>query len=119
MRHRAPLLAAVLALAPLATVPAEATVPVQMTTVRNVYVPSEVYVVAGFSLEFTNVDIEGHDVYSLDLGPNGPLFSTGPVGTGGHKTVQDVDTLPPGVYPFVCSFHSEMYGNLNVVAQEG
>lgn len=121
MRTRASLFAAIAALSPLvAAAPAEAA-PFQLVVVRNVYAPAEITILAGNTLEITNLDIEGHDVYSLDIDGSGrPLFRSPVVGTGGHAVVAGVERLTPerNPYAFVCSLHSEMFGNITIVTTD-
>ena len=114
MRIRMPLLA-LLGLAPaVLAAPADAA-PFQIATAAHTYVTSEVTVLAGSTLELTNLDIERHDVTALDHDGTGrPLFASGSIGTGEHAVVEGVDALPPSVYPFYCATHPDMVGNITV-----
>lgn len=61
---------------------------------------------------------ERHDVVSFFKGSDQqPLFSTGPdlAAFGDVVEVRGVPALEPGTYPFYCSEHPWMYGELIVV----
>lgn len=107
---------ALLAFAPVVVTagPSEAA-PFQIVTTAHAFVTSEVTVLEGSTLELTNLDIERHDVTSLDRDATGrPLFASGSLGTGEHAVVEGVDVLAPSVYPFYCATHPDMVGNLTV-----
>lgn len=114
----APRLAAVswcaLALTAPFTSPAHAVAPVATFATAGTFVPTEVTVVAGGTLTFVNLDAQlPHDFVSKD-DPNG--FRSDIVGPGGVSEVRGVSSLPPSIYPFTCSVHDTMLGNLTIVA---
>ena len=65
-------------------------------------------VVAGDRVTFRNDDLVTHDVRIA-----GGLFDSGPIGRFASWT-QAFE--PPGEYPFICTLHAFMSGNLSVVA---
>jgi plastocyanin len=96
--------------------PAEAA-PMQVVAYSGGFVPSEVYVVRGDTLTLTNVDTVTHDLVSRQRRSNGTrLFASSNVGPAGQGEVYGVSALPASTYPFVCSIHSYMVGNLTVLA---
>ena len=116
---QAPRLAAVswcaLALtAPFAT-PAHALAPQVATAVfGGQFAPSEIKVVQGGTLTFVNLDPQlQHDLISKD---NPDLFRSDIVSFGGVSEVRGVSSLPVSTWPFTCSVHDYMAGNLEIVA---
>jgi plastocyanin len=103
--------------APLATPPAQALVPQQVVAVAINYVSSEVTIVAGDTLRFTNADaLATHDLVSLDRGPGGAfLFHSALLEGAGTSDVTGVSDLIPSKYPFYCSIHTSMTGNITVL----
>ena len=89
----------------------------QVVTVGSTYVVSEITIYQGDTLTLTNLDPITHDLVSRNLGPGGArVFSSGPAGTGESVGVSGVSSLRPGTYPFFCSLHERMFGNLYVEA---
>jgi len=84
------------------------------------FLPPEVVVDSGGSLTYANVDAAGHNVVATETGPDGaPLFSSGnPAGIGVYD-VAGVEDLAPreSPYPFICTLHPQMKGNLRVLEQ--
>ena len=79
------------------------------------YTTPEVTMDQGEPLTFRNSDLAGHDVTSVDNGPNGkPWFSTPIIGTGEEAFVEGSQFLTGGNYPFICSVHPQMKGTLHV-----
>ena len=74
----------------------------------------------GETANFLNLDEGGatsfHNVTAQGLGPDGdPLFSSETIlGAGATTPVEGTEYLPAGSYPFVCSLHASMTGNLEV-----
>jgi plastocyanin len=93
-----------------------APVPHQVVTVGSVYVLPEITVFRGDSLTLTNLDAFSHDLVSRNYKPGTGvrLFASSPATTGQQVDVARVATLAPGVYPFLCSLHEGMIGNLRV-----
>lgn len=100
-----------------AAVPAQAA-DSRVSTLAFTFIPPATPVVAGSGLAYTNLDVVGHNLVSDGRAPDGaPLFSTPPVvGTGVSVTVSGVSGLGPGLYPFTCTIHPFMHGQLVVAA---
>lgn len=98
--------------------PAHALVPQQVVTIASAYAPSEVTILAGDTLTLTNLDPQlEHDLVSEDTVAGVRVFRTnGAIPFGGQAAVAGVEKLPPSVYPFFCSLHEYMRGNLTVQA---
>lgn len=98
--------------APLAS-PAHAVAPEVTFAAGGTFVPTEVTIVQGGTLTFANLDPQlQHDFISYD-NPN--LFRSDIVSAGGVSEVRGVSSLAPSTYPFTCSVHDYMLGNLTVV----
>ena len=98
--------------------PADAVAPQYVVAHGNGYAPSEVVVVQGGTLTLTSADpAQSHDLVSLDRKPGGGyLFRSVPIAAGQYANVAGVSSLAPSVYPFYCSIHEWMVGNVTVVA---
>jgi plastocyanin len=85
-----------------------------VTVTSGMFTPSELYVTEGDSLFLVNADptMEEHNIVATD--PGTP-FSSGNIAFGGRGEVTGVATLAPSRYPFVCTIHDVMLGNLNVL----
>jgi hypothetical protein len=70
--------------------------------------PARLTVVSGDTITFRNADLVTHDVLIA-----GGQFHSGPLGRFGSWT-QPVDA--PGEYPFRCTLHAFMSGNMSVLA---
>jgi plastocyanin len=81
---------------------------VSVTMPGKYFEPARLTVVSGDAITFRNADLVTHDVRIA-----GGLFDSGAIGRAGSWT-QAVAT--PGEYPFVCTLHAFMSGNLSVVA---
>jgi plastocyanin len=103
---RRPLLIALLAAAALPAPAAADSVAVSMP--GKYFDPPRITVVSGDAVAFRNADLVTHDVRIA-----GGLFDSGPIGRAGSWTHA---TATPGEYPFVCTLHAFMSGNLSVVA---
>ena len=70
----------------------------------------------GGPLSFVNLDPVQHDVVSEAKGPDGrPLFASKLTGLGEVAPVNGLDKVSSGqTYPFFCSIHPGMRGNLVV-----
>jgi plastocyanin len=99
------LAAALLALAALPAPAAAASHAVTMP--GKFFEPARLTAVAGDSVTFRNADLVTHDVRIA-----GGVFDSGPIGRLGSWT-QAIDA--PGDYPFVCTLHAFMSGQLSVV----
>lgn len=113
--------AAALAACLLGTVafPADASLaplPRQVVTVANVYVLPEISVYVGDTLTLTNLDVRAHDLVSRNVSGGVRVFASAPTDPRGRSDVAGVSSLPAGVYPFSCSIHESMLGNLRVDA---
>jgi plastocyanin len=103
------------------TMPATAeSAPQAVYTAADVYVLPLVTIDAGSRVLLTNVDLDIHGITSEATTEDGqPLFTTPWFGVTFSTTaeVDGVETLPPGDYPFFCTFHAEvptMHGTLTV-----
>lgn len=86
---------------------------------RRQYVPTPTVIVVpkGEGLRLVQLDIERHDVTSVDTDKGGrPLFANPTtLGFGSTGLVVGVDALEVGDWQFYCSIHPEMTGVLKVV----
>jgi plastocyanin len=103
---RRALVAALLASAALPA--AAAADPLTVSMPGKYFEPARITAVSGDAITFRNADLVTHDVRIA-----GGVFDSGPIGRLGGWT-QAVDA--PGEYPFVCTLHAFMSGNLSVVA---
>jgi plastocyanin len=85
-----------------------------VTTLATRYVPAQITIKAGQTLDLVNLENSPHDVVAHDWSGGRPLFQSPVVGVGGRARVARVETLPPSVYLFVCSVHDTMTGLLTV-----
>lgn len=82
------------------------------------YANPSVTIDQGEPLYFHNLDLVGHDVTSLDAGPDGKsLFKTPVISTGERVPVEGAEKLGPGSYPFICSIHPYMTGSVSVTGE--
>ena len=91
--------------------------PVVVATVApSYYVPLMIVVRQGMSLQLVQLDpTQRHDVVSRAALDRRPLFaSTRSLAFGETERVPGVETLPPGAYPFTCSIHPFMFGQVIV-----
>jgi spore coat protein A, manganese oxidase len=80
------------------------------------FTPKAPVLPAGTLLELVNLDQSAHDVMSVELGPDArPIFRSTVATAGQTVPVQGTEGLAPGTYPFICSLHSAMRGDLVVV----
>ncbi|HEV2891869.1 MAG TPA: plastocyanin/azurin family copper-binding protein [Frankiaceae bacterium] len=116
--RRLTLLAACALAAPAAPAGAlPAPVPHQVVTVGAVFASPEITIFRGDTLTLTNLDAAlTHDLVSRDYVPGTGVrrFASSPVTAGGRSDVARVSSLGNGVYPFLCSLHEGMTGNLRV-----
>ncbi len=100
------------------TTPAQAVTPQVVLAYSGGYAPSEVVVVQGGSVTLVNADAtqQWHDIVSRNYRNGAPVFRSGLIPAGGVSGVAGVAALAPSVYPFYCSVHDYMAGNLTVVA---
>jgi len=84
------------------------------------YTPRTPISPAGNLVELTNLDQMDHDITSVERRADGrPLFASAFAAARETVPVVGTDTLPPGMYPFICSLHSAMTGELVVVEGGG
>ena len=96
--------------------PADAVAPQVVAVTANGYAPSEVVVAAGGSLTLVSGDAtDYHDLVSYDYAGGQRLFESSAIPGGGAAPVSGVSSLGSGTYPFYCSVHEWMTGNLTVV----
>lgn len=86
------------------------------TSAPAYYVPLMVVVREGMSLLHVQLDpLQRHDIVSRAARERRPLFaSTRTLSFGEAELVGGVDRLTPGAYPFTCSIHPFMFGQLIV-----
>ena len=83
-----------------------------VTAAAFTYLPPAVPIQQGDSLDFTNNDIQPHDITSDTAGQ----FQSAVVGNGATTRVSGVESLSPGQYTFHCSIHPFMHGTIAVAA---
>ena len=99
--------------------PAGAVAPQVVAVTASGYAPSEVVVAAGGSLTLVSADAtDFHDLVSHDSVNGVRLFESSTIGGGGVAGVSGVSALRPGTYPFFCSVHEWMAGNLTVLGTD-
>ncbi|MHB8671508.1 MAG: outer membrane protein assembly factor BamB family protein [Acidimicrobiales bacterium] len=93
----------------------------RVATISFTFIPPAVPLTAGSGLTYTNLDAVGHNLISDGRHADGtPLFSSpAVVGTGVSVPVSGVELLGAGTYPFTCTIHPFMHGQLVVVAAPG
>jgi plastocyanin len=86
------------------------------TTAGQEFAPPTLVVPQGASLQFVQLDPSArHDVVSVFVVNRKPLFSTKTTAAFGETlTVNGVEKLKPATYPFTCSIHEWMSGQLIV-----
>lgn len=90
-------------------------VPHQVVAVGTGFVLPEIRVFQGDTLTLTNLDpLQAHDLVSRNLAGGVRVFASGPADPGSRAEVVGVSSLRPDVYPFFCSLHESMTGNLRV-----
>jgi plastocyanin len=68
-----------------------------------------------FTIAFVNLDPQtAHNVAIHEGSATGPAVFTGEVFNGVEVRVYDVDPIPAGTYPFICSVHPSMTGTANI-----
>lgn len=85
-----------------------------ITAAANTFVPGNVTIAQGDTLTFANPDVAPHNVVSDATTKAGAIFRSGVATTGQTVTVNGVERLKPGTYPFYCSLHPTMRGALTV-----
>lgn len=92
-------------------------VPHQVVAVGTGFVLPEIRIFQGDTLTLTNLDPQqAHDLVSRNLVGGVRVFASGPAAAGERVDVAGVASLRPDVYPFYCSLHESMTGNLRVEA---
>ena len=107
------LLGAVLAL-PAATPSSAATA--TALTVAFKFVPEQISIKPGDSLNLVNADVAPHNLVSKQTRKGALLFTSATAATGQQVPVRGVEKLKVGAYPFFCSIHPEMIGTLLVTS---
>lgn len=86
-----------------------------ITSVNYEYLPPNLTVAQGKSVNYTNLDIALHNVFSVVNGKNGePLFWSKTIEAGKSVPVEGVRDLAPGVYDYTCTLHTFMTGSITV-----
>ena len=97
--------------------PAHALAPQQVLVTANGYVLSEIVILQGDTLSLTNVDPnQPHDLVSRNRPGGVYAFRADVIDFGKQTDVVGTSVLTPNVYPFYCSVHEWMIGNLTVEA---
>ena len=78
------------------------------------FAPPVVAVPKGSALTFINADTMTHDVTSVKRKDGKPVFKSPFTGSGSTSQVNGTKKLAPGTYPFFCSLHTQMKGELRV-----
>ena len=81
-----------------------------LTAAALTYLPGEVTIAPGDSLQFFNADVAPHNVVSTALTGGEPLFASDTAGPLGLVAVEGVEDLGIGTYAFFCSVHPNMRG---------
>jgi plastocyanin len=86
------------------------------TTAPSYYAPLMVVMPQGMSLLHVQLDpTQRHDVVSRAARDRRPLFASArTLSFGEAEFVHGVSQLPPGAYPFTCSIHPFMFGQVIV-----
>ena len=88
------------------------TVPPEGATVG--FAPPAIALPKGSAMTFVNGDTMTHDITSRARKDGEPLFKAPFTGSGDSAEVNGVTSLRPGSYPFICSLHTQMQGELTV-----
>jgi plastocyanin len=80
---------------------------VTVTTVDFAFDPSDVSVAAGGSIELTNEDDTKHSLTAEEAGIDQDVDA-------GSSTTVDVGDAEPGSYDFICKYHPDMTGTLEI-----
>ncbi|HVE98825.1 MAG TPA: cupredoxin domain-containing protein [Mycobacteriales bacterium] len=83
-------------------------------TVALRFVPEQITIAPGDSLNLVNADVAPHNLVSKQSRRGVLLFTSATASTGGQVPVRGVEKLAPGAYPFFCSIHPTMLGTLMV-----
>ncbi len=86
-----------------------------VTLTSGQFTPSEIVVTQGDSLFLVNADATGQDHNIVSSDPGTP-FASANISLGGRGEVYGVPNLAPSTYPFFCTIHESMVGNITVVA---
>jgi plastocyanin len=78
---------------------------------NRTFVPAKITIKAGTVVRWTNQDSYAHTVVSGTRDKPTPLFSSGSVGAGQSFSFTFKD---PGVYPYFCTPHQGMDGEITV-----
>lgn len=82
---------------------------------QNRYANPEIEIDQGEKVTFRNNDAASHDVTAEQKGPDGkPLFASELIDRGKEAEVKGADTLSTGNYPYLCSVHPQMKGQIKV-----
>jgi plastocyanin len=86
-----------------------------VTLTSGQFTPSEIVVTQGDSLFLVNADATGQDHNIVSSDPGTPFFSAN-IPLAGRGEVSGVPNLGPSTYPFFCTIHESMVGNITVLA---
>ena len=78
------------------------------------FAPPRMAVTKGGSLQFVNADTMTHDITAVAKKDGAPVFKSPFTASGSSSDVKGVSALAPGSYPFFCSLHTQMKGELTV-----
>lgn len=86
-----------------------------VTSAGNLYVPADLTIARGDSVEYVNADAAPHNITSVKATAGGALlFRSDTVTTGGRAAVRGVEKLKPDTYEYFCTVHEEMRGRIRV-----
>ena len=86
-----------------------------VTSAANLYVPADLTIARGDSVEYANADVVPHNITSTGTTAGGALlFASDTIAGGQRSVVRGVDKLAPGTYAYFCTLHEEMRGTIGV-----
>ena len=101
---------------PVPSVPASGVVVTPPGGVSTGFLPPQVVLPQGSSLDLVNADTVPHNIICNDRDADRrPVCRSGFASTGGTAAVEGVSALPPGAYDFFCGLHPGMTGTLTIL----
>ena len=92
----------------------------RVVTLGNEFIPAEITIVQGETLEYTNLEPTPHNLIALRLGEDGkPVFRTDTIGAATTVVVEGLDKIEPGVYDYTCTLHPRMLGTVYLEPPSG